>query len=200
LCGRDDALSLAALVMIYPFSLGPAMLVVGLLLVAAHGWALLRPQETQAWLRAFPRSRFLGIALLVIATVWAWFLILNIDLGEFSDWRPRLLLFIPIAAFLTAKYVDEFLAVRALGMLGLLAAEPLLEAAWLRPEWARLFLVVLAYVWVLLGMFWIGMPYLMRDQIAWLTKEEGRWRAAAFAGLGYGALLLILPLILHRSA
>jgi len=185
--------------MIYPLSLGPVMVIVGLLLVLAHGWALLRPVEAKAWLRAFPRSRSYGLFLLAIAAIWAWLLILKIDLGEFTNWRPRLLILIPIAAFLSAKYADEFLAVRSLGMLALLAAEPVLEAAWLRPEFSRLFLVSLAYVWVLFAMFWIGMPYLLRDQIAWLQKGESRWRAAALAGVIYGAVLLISSLTLHRS-
>ena len=36
----------------------------------------------------------------------------------------------------------------ALGMIALLAAEPILEAAFLRPETSRLLVVVLAYVWI----------------------------------------------------
>jgi hypothetical protein len=185
--------------MIYPLSLGLAMVLTGLLLVLAHGWALLKPAKAKQWLQRFPRSTEIGYALLFVATVWAWILIYKIDLGEFSNWKTRLLIIIPVAAFLTGKYVNEFLAARALGMVALLAAEPLLEAAWMRPEAGRLFLVILAYVWIVFAMFWIGMPYVLRDQIAWVTKEEGRWRAAAFAGIVYGAILLILPLTLHRS-
>ena len=41
----------------------------------------------------------------------------------------------------------------------------------------------------LFGMFWVGMPYTLRNQITWITATETRWRAAAFAGLAYGALL-----------
>ena len=159
------------------------MLITGLFLVLVHGWALLNPREAKTWLQRFPRSRVWGIFLLTVATIWSWLLIYNIDLGEFTNWRPRLLVLIPIAAFLTAKYVDEFLAVRSLGMVALLAAEPLLEAAWMRPEWTRLFLVTLAYVWITIAMFWIGMPYILRDHAAWVIKEEGRWRAAALAGV-----------------
>ena len=86
-------------------------------------------------------------------------------------------------------FVPDFLAVRALGMLALLVAEPLLEAAFLREEQVRLLLVVLVYVWIIAGMFWVGMPYTLRDQISWVSATEKRWRAAAFAGLAYGALL-----------
>jgi hypothetical protein len=179
--------------MIYPLKLETALILTGLFLVIIHALALWKPAGTQAWLRAFPRSKPLGMLLLVVSAVWAWILIKNIDLGEFTNWRERLLFFIPIAAVLTGIYVQEFLAVRTLGIVVLLAAEPLLEAAFLRPETGRLFLVVLAYVWIVFALFWIGMPYTLRDQIGWVTGDQKRWRAAAFAGLAYGALLLLLP-------
>jgi hypothetical protein len=182
-----------ALFMIYPLKLETALVLTGLLLLVIHALALWKPVAVQAWLRAFPRSKPLGLLLLVVATVWSWLLIKNIDLGEFSNWRERLLIFIPVAAVLTWMYVQEFLSVRALGIVALLAAEPLLESAFLRPEMSRLFLVTLVYVWIVFAMFWIGMPYTLRDQIDWITADKKRWRAAAFAGLAYGALLLLLP-------
>src|SRR5688572_12767731 len=184
--------------MIYSLTLETAVLLVGVLLVVAHAIALWRPGETQQWLKRFPRSRMAGAILLTIAMVWAWILIRTIDLGEFSNWRNRILIFIPIAALLTWRYVDEFLAARALGMVALLAAEPLLEAAWMRPEWSRLWLVSLAYIWLTVALFWIGMPYTLRDQIAWVTKSKGRWQAAAFAGIGYGVILTLCYLTLRR--
>ena len=186
--------------MIYPLKLEMAFIISGLLLTLLSGIALLRPYEVQEWLRGVPRSKVLGFVFLTIAGVWSWVLISTIDLGEFSNWRPRLMVLIPAAYLLTLKFVDEFLAARALGMVVLLAAEPLLESAFLRPEQTRLALVALAYIGIVFAMFWIGMPYTLRDQIGWLSKNESRWRAAAFVGLIYGVLLLILPVTLHRSA
>ena len=87
--------------------------------------------------------------------------------------------------------MDEFLAVRALGMLLLLMAEPLLESAFLRPERSRLLLVALAYAWAVKGIFYVGMPYLMRDLILWVTKTRLRWNVMGAAGLAYGVALLI---------
>ncbi|MES2568544.1 MAG: hypothetical protein V4710_00645 [Verrucomicrobiota bacterium] len=183
--------------MIYSLDLHTALLLTGLLLIAAHLFALVGSKAVREKLRLFPRSQTAGFILLVIAAAWSWYLIKTIDLGEFSNWRTRILIIIPVVAVLTLRYVDEFLAARALGMVALLAAEPLLEAAWLRPENGRLFLVVLAYAWIILGMFWIGTPYTLRDQIGWVTKTAARWNAAASAGIAYGALLIIIA-ILHR--
>ena len=186
--------------MIYSFDLKTVLLAVGLLLIAAHAFALLRPKATRDFLKALPRSRGVGTVLLVIVTVWAGLLVKNIDLGEFSNLRPKLLMVIPVAAVLSWMYVEEFLAARCLGMLVLLAAEPVLEAAFLRPETSRLFLVTLAYVWVSFALFWVGMPYTLRDQIAWVSKSDGRWKVAALAGIGYGAILLLSLSTLPRAA
>lgn len=184
--------------MIYPLTLKTAMLIVGIFLAATHLVALLMPAAVQSWLKAFPRSPFWGTALLVAASAWFWWLIVTMDLHEFSNWRPVLKIGIPIAAWLTWRYVPEFLSVRSLGMLVLLGAEALLEAAWMRPEASRLWLVSIVYVWLTAALFWVGMPYTLRDQIAWATASAGRWRFLALGGIAYGVVLLSLGLTLHR--
>ncbi len=176
--------------MIYSLSLEFALVLTGLFLIGLHAIALFAPQATKDWLKALPRSKVMGWVLFTMVGVWAELLVWRVDLGEFTPWRPRLLTFIPIAYILTLMFVEEFLAARALGMLVLLGAEPLLESAFLRPEAGRLFLVSLVYVWILLALFWIGMPYTLRDQVGWLTRSASRWRLAVIAGVAYGALLL----------
>lgn len=176
---------------VYDLSLHTVGLVVGFLLLAIHLIALVRPEQTKSWLVQLPRSKPLGIGLLAVDSVWAFWLVSNMDLGEFSQYRTWLQIGVPIAFVLTMIFVDEFLAVRALGMLALLAAEPVLSAAFLRPEIARLLLVILAYVWLTLGLFWVGMPYVLRDQIHWVTQTGPRFRALTLAGLVYGVAVLV---------
>jgi hypothetical protein len=183
---------------IYDLSLQLVGVVVGLLLVAAHLIAFVRPEPTKGWLINFPRSKSFGIILLVIDALWTFWLVTNMDLGEFSGFRTYLQIGIPIVTVLTIYYVDEFLAVRALGILALLAAEPILSAAFLRPEVSRLLVVILAYVWLTLGLFWVGMPYLLRDQITWLTKSAARFKSAAVAGIVYGVIVLVCAITFFR--
>lgn len=182
--------------MIYSLTLETALLLVGFLLIVGHSVALILPQQTQAWLKAFPRSGFMGTLLLAVAAIWFYWLISTMDLGEFEKFRKALKIGTPIAAVLTALYVQEFLAVRSLGMIVLLAAEVLLEAAWLRPEMSRLWLVSLVYVWITLALFWVGMPYTLRDQIAWVSASPTRWKAGAAIGLVYGIILIAARLSL----
>jgi NhaP-type Na+/H+ or K+/H+ antiporter len=88
--------------------------------------------------------------------------------------------------------VDEFLAVRALGILCLLAAEPLLDAAFFRNEVSRLVVTVLAYLLVIAGIIWVTMPYLLRDQINWSARSNLRWRCLHGLVVLYGAAILVL--------
>lgn len=176
--------------MIYSLSLENALLAVGLLLLASHLVALFFEQTLRPILHAFPRSAVAGNLLFCVAAVYFGALVALTDLGEFTAMRPKFLAVTAIACLLTLRFVQEFLAVRALGMLVLLVAEPLLEAAWMRPESGRLFLVGLVYVWIVGGLFCIGMPYLLRDAIAWVTASGWRWKTAVWAGIGYGLLLL----------
>ena len=181
---------------VYDLSLHTVGLIVGFILLAIHIIALVRPEQTKGWLAHLPRSKPLGIGFLAVDSLWAFWLVSNMDLGEFSQYRTWLQVGVPIAFLLTLTFVDEFLAVRALGMLALLAAEPVLSAAFLRPEAARLLLVVLAYVWLTLGLFWVGMPYVLRDQIDWITKTARRFRAITLAGLVYGLVVLVCAVVM----
>lgn len=185
--------------MIYQLSLFTTGLAAGLVLIASHAFALARQGSCIAMAKAFPRSRPAATVLLAVAAVWSFLLVRTIDLGEFSPLRNVMLLAIVAGAILSWIYVPEFLAVRALGMLLLLAAEPLLGSAVLRDEPTRLLLVVLAYAWVIAGLFFVGMPYLLRDAITWLTENSLRWKAAAAGGVIWGAALVVCAVALWRN-
>ena len=95
------------------------------------------------------------------------------------------------------RFVDEFLAVRALGILCLLAAEPLLDAAFLRYETSRLLVTVLAYLLIVAGLFWVTIPYLLRDQINWSARGAIRWRFMHGVALVYGVVILALAITVY---
>ncbi len=171
-------------------TLKTTMLAVGIALIVAHLLALLKARAVQDWLRAFPRNREAGVLLTLAAGVWFFFMVKMMDLGDFDPWRNTVLIGTPIAAALAIAFIPDFLAVRALGTLALLLAEPLLESAFLHEEKIRLLLVVLSYVWIILGMFWVGMPYTLRNQIGWVSATQERWRGAALAGIAYGGALV----------
>ncbi|HEY1081112.1 MAG TPA: hypothetical protein VGE29_02560 [Prosthecobacter sp.] len=174
--------------------LKPTGILLGLLLLASHLWMWLRGDQAKAFLKAFPRHYGWGAALLTVDFAWGMMCLYNMDMGEFFFLRKWFLTAVPIGFVLVLLYVKEFLAVRALGSLMLLAAGPVLAAAFLQPQVTRLLLPILAYAWIIVGMFFVGMPYLMRDWINWVVAREPRWNLAVWSGIVYGAVLLVLAL------
>lgn len=181
--------------MIYQFSLHTTGLAVGILLILGHAIAFFRERQTTDFVRSFPRSRMAATILLAAAAVWSFLLVRTIDLGEFSPLRSPMLVGIAAGAVLSWIFVEEFLAVRALGMLLLLAADPLLESAMLRGEPTRLLLVVLAYAWIVAGLFFVGTPYVLRDMIGWVSARAGRWKAGCLAGFAWGIALVACAIL-----
>lgn len=180
--------------MIYQLSLKTAGLIAGIFLVLISLPGIISPAVVQKWAKRLPRSRIAGIVLLTIAFAWSFWLLFTMEMGEFSSFRRPLLIALPIAYVLALRFVDEYLAVRALGILCLLAAEPLLDAAFFRYETARLVVTVLAYALVIKGLLWVTMPYLLRDQIGWASRNNMRWRLMHGAAFIYGAAALALAL------
>ena len=176
--------------MIYHLSLQTAGCVAGLFLSILGLWGLIRPDASQAAARSLPRSRVAGFVLFTIAFFWAFWLLATMEMGEFSSFRKPLLFIVPVGFLLVLRFVDEFLSVRALGILFLLAAEPLLDAAFFRSERSRLLVTVFAYLLIVAGLFWVTMPYLLRDQINWSARSNGRWRVAHGLAFLYGAAIL----------
>lgn len=184
-------------------------LILGCALIAVHVFMLARPQLAQSFLKSFPRNALLGQVLLGLGLAWFWLLVapasmgslgaLAIDLGEFNNAKPLLRILIPITMVLVVMSVRDFLAVRALGVLGLLAAAPLLESAFLKNPATRLLVPIYAYGLLTASLFWVGMPYLFRDAVDWVAAESKRWNALVLGGLAYGVALVICALAFWRG-
>ena len=176
--------------MIYHLSLQTAGLIAGLFLLLVSVPGLIKPELARGFAQRLPRSRVAGFTLLTVDLFWSLWLLATMEMGEFSSFRRPLLIILPIGFFLVLRFVDEFLAVRALGILFLLGAEPLLDAAFFRTETSRLLVTVFAYLLIVVGLFWVTMPYLLRDQINWSARTPGRWRLTHGLALLYGAAIL----------
>lgn len=181
----------------------------GVVLVVSHAWMLLQPAVAQRFLKTFPRDTMWGQLLLALGLGWFWLLIappsmglisrLAMDLGDFNNIKPMLRIIVPISIVLVAMSVRDFLAVRALGLLGLMAAAPLLEAAFLKDPQSRLLVPIYTYAMLTASMFFVGMPYLFRDVVTWVSAEKNRWTLLSLAGLAYGAAVLVCAFAFWRG-
>lgn len=186
-----------------------AGILLGLWLVGSHALMIAKPALVQGWLKKFPRNPLAGQVILAIAMAWFWLLVapdgmgklsaLQMDLGEFDNIKPILRLLVPAALIAVCISVRDFLAVRALGVLGLMVAAPLLEAAFLKDPGSRLLIPIYAYGLLTASLFWVGMPYLFRDAVTWSTASEGRWKLVSFAGLAYGIATLACAFAFWRG-
>lgn len=183
--------------MIYSFSLASVAVWLGFGLLLFHAWALWEYDRAVVFLKAMPRSDLAGGILLAMATTWAAWLAGNINLMEYSNYRP---LFVLAAAGLGISswlYVREFIAVRSLGILALLAANILLDAAFLRGDQARWIVVGYAYLIIGGGMLMVGAPYLLRDAMDWGFRSAQRGKCFLALGAGFGMILIALGLFIY---
>lgn len=168
----------------------------GAWLIASHLWMLAKPNEAKQVLKQFPRNYPAGAILMGVGIAWFWLLIvpfkspLSMDLGEFNKAKNLLMIAVPVTGFLMIANVKEFLAVRGLGVIALMVAAPMLAAAWQEPATGKLLIPIFAYGLLTMGLFWVGMPYLLRDAINWAIAHDQRFRLLTMAGLGYGIATL----------
>ena len=196
----------------HPYELIPlftAGILLGLWLVGSHALMIAKPELVQGWLKKFPRNELAGQIVLGIGMAWFWLLIapggmgklsaLQMDLGEFNNIKPLLRLLVPATAIAVCVSIRDFLAVRALGLLGLMIAAPLLEAAFMEDPTSRLLIPIFAYALLTKSLFWVGMPYLFRDAVTWATAKDSRWKALSYGGLVYGIAVLVCAFAFWRG-
>jgi hypothetical protein len=184
-------------------------LVLAFWLIGLHALMLVKPTQTQAFLKKFPRNEPLGQILMGLGLAWFWLLIapdhlgklsaLSMDLGEFNSAKGLLQVAVPVSLILVCRSIRDFLAVRALGLLGLMAAAPLLGAAFLKDPQSRLLVPIFAYGLLTASLFMVGMPFLFRDSVQWVTASQKRWTLLSLAGLAYGFATLACTFAFWRG-
>lgn len=172
-------------------------LALGIAAILGKSCGLLRPDLSAAFLKSFPRSRPWALALTAIDLLLVAWLVWTLPNNWFTPYRAVLFLVAPLSYYLVVTFVNELLAVRALGGLLLLAASPVLDAARFHPSQARLVLVVLAYCWVFPGLLFVASPWWFRKLTAPMAERPALIRAGSVAGLALGALLLYLGLCVY---
>lgn len=191
------------------FSLFHTGIALGVFLLVLHLFLLIKTEASQKFLTKFPRNQRLGQIILGIGMLWFWLLIapegkgfisfLAMDMTEFNRVKPILRLLMPVFFVLVSLSITEFLSVRALGLLGLLAAQPLLDAAFLKDPTTRLLIPIWTYGLIIASLFWVGMPYLFRDAVTWATASAGRWKGLCIAGIAYSLAILVCAFAFWRE-
>ena len=124
-----------------------------------------------------------------------WFLYILSTLGEadFGDIKIYLIAIFGVAGLLAFKYLDDFLSVRGLAILGLLLPREFLDSAFMQEPVSRLTLVSLSYIVVLASLYLGALPYRFRDFLEFLYLKPQR-------AVYFGVLLEIFAVSLVVSA
>lgn len=166
----------------------------GLLFSIPHIFGLLKPASFAAAVRRFPRSEPWGYALMGLGTLWFLANLQAESISDFAHYKNVMLIGFGAVGLLTCIYVRDFLAVRGLAVVLLLLAKVILDTArWHESPW-RLLLAVLAYGWIMAGMWFTISPWRLRDLLNWATANETRVRVGSAVPLALGLVMLGLGL------
>jgi len=170
-------------------SLFLATLLPGLFLALLGGLLLWNSPVVSSTARTLPRSQRGAWLFFGAGSVWFIWRISRLgesDLIFFQTPQPVMIAFAALAV-LAFIYAPDFLAVRGLCVLMLLAAEPLLYAAYMEyshPQ--RLLMVTAVYLGLAAALYLAAAPFRLRDFFDWLFRQPARPRLLGAALLSYG--------------
>jgi len=176
-------------------SLFTATLLLGLFLAVSGALLLLNLPLVVAMLKALPRSTMASLVLFGGGALWFLVLVANMSDADriFGSSNVPWVIGFAVLGVLSLKYVPDFLAVRGLSVLILLAAWPLLRAAFMQynvPQ--RLFMVTFVFAAIAAALYLAALPYRLRDFIQWLFVRPARARVFGGGLLAYGLLLIVV--------
>lgn len=194
--------------LIHPYEMIPlniAGYVLGIALLLGHLIAFFNREQVSAFLAKSSRNVFLGQLLLAVDFLWFFLLVapenmgilsyLRVELADFEGMRWLLQLLCPLFLILLISYAKDLLFPRALGFFCLMVAAPFLSAAYLKDPASRLLIPIWGYAVIVLSLFWVGMPYIYRDMVKWITAKPMRWNLLCIGGMLYGAAVLTCAIL-----
>jgi hypothetical protein len=172
----------------------------GLLVTLPNLFGVLRPATYSGLARQFPRHTPIGWILTLVATFWFIHYVSLETNQDFLHLKKLLYLVFGAVGVGTCLFVRDYLPVRGLAALYLLAAKLMVDTARdVETNW-RLVIISWAYLLVLAGMWFTVSPWRLRDLIQWSTASEGRTRLTCGLQLAFGLLLLGLAFTAYRAA
>lgn len=162
----------------------------GLILVLLGVFLLFFRGHSETLFKGALRSTIATVILMGLGS--AWFLLKVTHLGEADLGHYKYWLFVGffLIAFLSFFTVPDFLSVRGLAILLLLAGDTVLDSAYMQEPIARLLLVSWVYLVIVAAMYLGALPYRMRDFLNWLYLRNWRTIGSGLILLGYGVVLI----------
>lgn len=172
----------------------------GLLVTLPNAYGVLRPEGFASAARKFPRFTPIGYVLTLLATLWFIHYVSLETNQDFIHLKSMLYYVFGAVGLGTCLFVQDYLPVRGLAALFLLAAKLMVDTARDVETGWRLVIVTWAYVLVLAGMWFTVSPWRMRDLILWSTATETRTRLTCGVRMAFGLFVVLLAFTAFRAA
>lgn len=148
--------------------------------------------------RVLPRSVWPGRILAAVCILWSALWLCVMPLGPLSVVRDSLWILIPIAVASVCVFTPELLTCRAIGGILVLLPAPMLSAAAWHPSPFRYVILIYAYAMAITGMYYIALPWLLRDHITWSLRKPMRQKAVALSAVMLGLFITVLSVTVYR--
>lgn len=171
-------------------------IVLGLLMGLPQIYGLVNPQKFAESVRKFPRNVPIGIALMLLGTIWFLFYLNQESISEFARIKPFLFAGFAAVGIGSCVFVQDLIAVRGLAVVFLLLGKLMVDTG--RPllgvtHWV-LVIQTWAYVLVVAGIWFTISPFRLRDLLNWATANEKRVRIGSALRLAFGLFVVALGL------
>lgn len=174
--------------------------VLGLIVALPSLFGLLKPRAFAEAARKFPRSTPAGYVLMMLGTVWFLYYVNLESVADFASMKKILLFLFSAVGIGACIFVRDFLPVRGLAIVFLLAAKLMTDTArWEDTDW-RLVISAWAYALAVAGMWFTISPWRLRDILNWSVATESRTRLTSAARVAFGLFVIVLGLTVFRTA
>ncbi len=175
-------------------SLSALAIVLGLGLALPQIYGLVNPGGFTAVARNFPRSLPVGVVLMLVGTAWFLFNLSQESIADFANWKNVLFAGFAAVGIGSCFFVQDFLAVRGLGVVLLLLAKLMVDTG--RPNLPHTSWVLVIQAWayalVIAGIWLTVSPWRLRDFVNWGTASPERVKLCCGLRLAFGLFVAVL--------
>jgi|GEM_PF-2463149 hypothetical protein len=140
----------------------------------------------------FLYQRQMAIALWAVAVCWTLWETVKLGPSDFGSFKPLLFLIFAGLGISSVWMLRDYLIVRAVAVLNLYISWYFLKAAFLQPEWTRVFFVVPVYLFIIISLWFSVAPWRVRDLLMWIRNDKQHGALLGWGQLGYGVWLLVV--------
>lgn len=174
--------------------------VLGLIVALPSVYGLLRPKAFAEAVRRFPRQTPVGYVLMLLGTAWFLYYVSQESVSDFVNLKKIFFLVFGGVGIGVCLFVKDFLPVRGLAVIFLLAAKLMVDTARLAASDWRLVIATWAYLLVLAGMWFTVSPWRLRDILNWSVATESRTRITSAIRVAFGLFVIVLGLAVFKPA